>query len=419
MLSNKDIIVNILIPFTVFMVVSALVLDLLMANMIKPKTNDTPPLLTEMSYDGSRLQLDYGPIYQGGMAIDRVVAQSGEALRITADKADEWFGATAPLPIGMQSVGAISMTIRVEDWQQVDRLLIGFLSNDGQDGYFGINLTNYFARPGNNEWRKVVLDRSAFSVLEGEPEWGSVTDMVIRVVPKTDTKTRVWVDDVRFYEVVDDRSAIVTFTFDDGFASVVDANTILSQFGMRGTAYVIPEFLGKDGYLTQSNVDSLASAGWDIGGHGSKNLVELSTVEVRDELVRMHTYLQEHGFQGGEHFAYPNGGYNPAVQSLVLERFTSARTIDGFSQSPEKILPESVNAITISSSTPVTEIIAEIDKAVKNGTWLILVWHDLSPSPQLSYEYRRDDFAWIVRYLASKEVAVLPYSEAYAKLQQP
>jgi peptidoglycan/xylan/chitin deacetylase (PgdA/CDA1 family) len=359
---------------------------------------------------------EWWPYYGGGAGVDRVITQDGWSLRVSTAGDGGWYGARAAFPATDLSDDSIRFSFRAHNWDEVERVMVLFASDSEFTDYYGINLKNYFARPVSGEWIEVILDPSEFEAIEGAPTWSSVNEVAVRVVPVPGVSTRVWFDE--FGTVSEhERVAMVSHTFDDGFASVMDAAAIMDLYGQRGTAFIIPEFLETEGYLTQAEVDELANQGWDISGHGKDNLTELVPPDVDTHLAAMYAYLESNGYDGREHFAYPNGAYTESVQSQVLEYFTSARSIDGFHQPPELILPQNVNAITVSSSTPVTDVIAEIDRARETGTWLILVWHDFTPEPERDVEYHISDFEFVVEHLAAQEdIEVLPYSEAFSRL---
>ncbi|SMB94078.1 polysaccharide deacetylase family protein [Deinococcus hopiensis] len=59
-----------------------------------------------------------------------------------------------------------------------------------------------------------------------------------------------------------------TFRFDDGFESVYrEAFPTLRELGVRGTVYPILDLIGRPGHMTQTQLDELRAAGWEIGSH--------------------------------------------------------------------------------------------------------------------------------------------------------
>ena len=361
--------------------------------------------------------LNWKAYYGGGFGLDKVITESQKSVRISTGIDGEWYGARADLPNIDMSNQAISFWVQAYDWNELDRLVIIFSSDSEFKNYYSLNLKNYFAKPASREWIEVVIEPSAFQVGEGNPDWKNIESIALRVVPIEGVMTRVWFDEFAFIDK-SEREAIISMTFDDGFASTLDMAKLMKDHNYIGTAFIIPEFLGKENYLDQTEVDSLAGMGWEIAGHGKDNLTELNPVEIDTALAEMDRYLKEKNYQGREHFAYPNGGYNQYVESLVSAYFTSARTIDGFSQPQVKVYPSHVNAITISSSTPVTAIIDQIDQAVKDKTWLILVWHDFNSNPVKDVEYLSEDFNFVLNYLSNNNIKVLPYGHVYKEVMR-
>jgi hypothetical protein len=131
----------------------------------------------------------------------------------------------------------------------------------------------------------------------------------------------------------------------------------------------------------------------------------------------MYDYLYQNNYKGREHFAYPNGGYDASNLSQVMEYFTTGRSIDGFAQPQGFIVPSSINAVTISSHTSLQKIEQRIDKAIADGSWLVLVWHDIVENePEKDVEYSKEKFQTVIDMLKNKGVEVLPFSDAYTKI---
>lgn len=355
---------------------------------------------------------EWQDLYGGGFGYDRVIALQDPSLRVSTGADGGWYGAVAHMPPYDMSEGSISVAFRAADWSEIDRAMLIFSADEAMQHYYGLNLTNYFANPANGEWIEVVLPLQAFSVIEGQPDWNTITTVAMRVIPVAGVATRVWFDELVFVPGTAEEG-VVSLTFDDGFATTMQAQEVMHQYGYRGTAFIIPDWLGRDGHLEQNDVDILAAAGWDISGHGPMNLVDMIPADVDTHLAYVYEFLAANDYQGRHHYAYPNGGYTDSVRSQVLEYFVSGRTIDGFLQPPEQIYPATVNAVTVSSEMSVEEVIAYIYAAKKERQWLNLVWHDFTLQPERDIEYRLADFAMIMAYLAEQEIVVLPYSEAY------
>ena len=253
--------------------------------------------------------INWKTYYGGGFGLDKIITQSQKAVRISTGIDGEWYGAKADLSGIDMSDKVISFWVQVYDWNDLSRLIVSFSSDSEFKNYYSLNLKNHFAKPASKEWIEVVLDPSAFQVGEGSPDWKNIESVALRVVPVEGVMTRVWFDEFSFIDKPE-KETIVSMTFDDGFASNLDMAKVMKEHNYIGTAFIIPEFLGKENYLDQAGVDTLASMGWEIGGHGKDNLIELKPVEVDTSLAEVDRYLKEKNYLGKEHFAYPNGSYN-------------------------------------------------------------------------------------------------------------
>jgi len=361
-------------------------------------------------------KFDWSALYGGGFGYDTVIKAKGQpTVRVTTKTDGGWFGAETSFEVMDLSNKTLAFSFRLQDWEELQRLSLILASDDEYQNSVILNLGNFFANPAAGEWIPVNIELSYFEPLEGEIDWENIQKLALRVNPKEGVSTRVWFGDFAFLEK-EKKEAIVSLTFDDGFLSNVVAAEKMSERGFLGTAFIIPEFIGNENYLTEDNLEELRGLGWEIGGHGKTDLTTLTPVEVDTDLARVFNFLEKRGFKGRQNFAYPNGGYNELAKSQVLEYFASARTIDGFSQPTTKLEKAEVNAFTISSSTSISEVLEVIDQAKADGSWLILVWHDFAPSPTLDIEYRMEDFEIMLNYLERSGVEVLPYGEALHKV---
>ena len=350
--------------------------------------------------------------YGGGFGKDQVIETGGEAVRISTKTDGGWYGAKADFEVEDLSQSTIAFKLRMDDWSAVSQILLVLSSDDGLENYYGLNLANYFANPASNEWLAVNVETAEFETIAGTPDWANISTMAVRVVAKDGRFLRVWLDDVTFLPKAES-NAIISLTFNNDFLSTFNIIPTIQTYQITNTTFIGLEFVGREGYLTDREVVELSNLGWEIGGHSDKNLTELSSAEVDSTLAEVRAYLDSHHFAGREHFAYPNGGYNESVSSQVLEYFATGRTIDGFLQPTNLLYPDHINAVTISSATPISQVIRLVDQAKENGSWLVLVWHNFTDVPKKDTDYLLDDFNFLVEYLHKNNITVKPYGEAY------
>ena len=118
----------------------------------------------------------------------------------------------------------------------------------------------------------------------------------------------------------------VLITFDDGFADLADtALPMLRRYGLTATAYVITSRLGVapppggDPMVDWDGLQELHAHGVEIGSHSYTHhpLDCLRPRELRSEIVRSRSELEDRLRVPVLSFAYPYGYHSPAVRRAV------------------------------------------------------------------------------------------------------
>ena len=132
----------------------------------------------------------------------------------------------------------------------------------------------------------------------------------------------------------------VTFSFDDGFVSNIEAASVLEDFGTTGCFFVPTGFVGcrtvsearqfygmSEGVdeiaMTWSDLETLVGHGHEIGNHTVQHRVisQLSELELHDEIAHAREILKSRLGQG-DHFAWPwgrFGHFTPHAASVVFD----------------------------------------------------------------------------------------------------
>jgi peptidoglycan/xylan/chitin deacetylase (PgdA/CDA1 family) len=182
----------------------------------------------------------------------------------------------------------------------------------------------------------------------------------------------------------------VSLTFDDGQATQFQAASAMSSRGMAGTFYINSGLVGSSGYyMTWSQIQQLADAGHEIGGHTVNHvkLTQLSATDAQREICDDRATLQQRGYNPVS-FAYPYAASNSSVEQLVQQcGYANARTV-GNLYGPnctgcayaETIPPR--NAYYLRTAEPVdnSTTLAQLQGYVTNaeshgGGWVPLVFH--------------------------------------------
>ncbi|HKM99401.1 MAG TPA: polysaccharide deacetylase family protein [Candidatus Binataceae bacterium] len=131
---------------------------------------------------------------------------------------------------------------------------------------------------------------------------------------------RAWIDAWKRREVIGGRTAIVTI--DDGTSDLADiAEPELRRTGIRPALYVVRDWIGKPGYLSADQIDTLAKDGCEIGSHSQSHqrLTRLTEDQQRREIIDGRSELAAATGVRPETFAYPYGDCDAASQRLVRE----------------------------------------------------------------------------------------------------
>ncbi|MFC4591644.1 polysaccharide deacetylase family protein [Sphaerisporangium corydalis] len=124
---------------------------------------------------------------------------------------------------------------------------------------------------------------------------------------------------------------IVALTFDDAWATQVIAGELLRAHHLVGTFYINSGFLGRPKRLTRAQVDTLAAAGNEIGGHTltHSRLPTLSLAAKRRQICGDRRALMAMGYRPRS-FAYPYGMFDAATVAVVRRcGYDSARRSGG------------------------------------------------------------------------------------------
>jgi peptidoglycan/xylan/chitin deacetylase (PgdA/CDA1 family) len=212
------------------------------------------------------------------------------------------------------------------------------------------------------------------------------------------------------------KEGVVSITFDDGYDENLLAAQIMAKHGMTGTAYIIPNAVGRQNYLTLHElVDMQLRYGWEIAAHHETSFTEMRPDELENTILGVQQFLIENGFgNGAGHLAYPLGRQNTSlVRPLVRKHFTTARVA---SMGPETLPPADpylLRAMNVTNDTRPDEVAAAAKLALENHEWLILMFHYLVEKPSQPLEYGIKDFEKAIAGIAKTGIKVMPVARVW------
>ena len=112
----------------------------------------------------------------------------------------------------------------------------------------------------------------------------------------------------------------VCITFDDGTESdVLCAAPLLKNVGFNATFYITVGFLGRPGYLSESQLRDLSSRGFEIGCHSLTHpyLTDVEDSRLHAETKEAKDRLEQIICLPVDHFSCPGGRWNQRVLEAV------------------------------------------------------------------------------------------------------
>ncbi|HEX8227159.1 MAG TPA: polysaccharide deacetylase family protein [Candidatus Saccharimonadales bacterium] len=183
-------------------------------------------------------------------------------------------------------------------------------------------------------------------------------------------------------------SPLVSLTFDDGWKSIHDnALPVMSQYGITSTQYLNSQPIEENfaSYMSPQDVRDFYNAGHELGWHTRthSHLPLLGTADVDTELTIPQTFLGLIGVGPGAftNFASPFGETTPAiVDQIRAHGFTHRSVEEGFNTKANLNL-NNIVVQNILNTTTLAQFQGWVNQAVADGSWLVLVYHEVSDTP--------------------------------------
>lgn len=215
----------------------------------------------------------------------------------------------------------------VEDITALNFIALYMANNAGVTEYNLFAIDDVEIREG---WNNLPILFSEFTASGG----GDFANPIVRVrinISSQSGKTA----EVYFNELSVDQkntTAIMMGT-DDGYESdYTEFFSYCQPKGIRGTCYVIKDFIGTAGFMTEAQIQEMYDAGWCIGNHTDShvNLTTLTKEQQRTALNTCRDYLISKGWtRGAKHVAYPFGAYNNDTLEVMFEEgYFTGRTVE-------------------------------------------------------------------------------------------
>ncbi len=316
----------------------------------------------------------------------------------------------------------VKVWIKVDDASNLGGMEFRLSSDRFASSYFAFPISMYddadFNLLRGGVWTPLTFSFGAARI-EGDPRREAINSIGWYVADKgNETPVTAWWGGLA---LVDEPSeGVLSITFDDGYDEHLEAAEMMAKHRFPGTAYVIPDAVGQEGYLTLHQlVDLQERYGWDVAAHHQTPFTQMRPDELETAILGIQRFLAENEFGAGAlHLAYPLGKQNTSlVRPLVRKHFTTGRSAaDG----PETLPPADPHLLRVLNVTNTTkpEAVGEAARRAKqNKEWLILMLHYLTEEPTNALEYAYADFERMLAAIDATGIKVMPLSQVWAACQ--
>ncbi len=195
---------------------------------------------------------------------------------------------------------------------------------------------------------------------------------------------------------------IVTFTVDTAYADFF--NRYMPEFFRRdipGTLFAQTGAIGSaPNRISWDDLQSLPGHGWDFGAHGHRHLrlTEATDDELEAELGLPAARIYRETGVYPIMLASPYGAYDDRVLDrarIYYDANFRAWGNEGVHQ-PGATDHFRVNRSQVRSSMPVEMVCAEIERAGREGYWLVYIWHEIRETPATPYQNSVEQFLGVL-----------------------
>lgn len=277
---------------------------------------------------------------QGSAVLEALAAEGSASLRMTTGHSGVVaVNHTLPSPLDL-SARALSLMVFSDNPLAISSLEIGLTVRRSAGNVLELRYSlsdegeRQFDRWDAHVWTSLALNpmRTSPNNLEFLNHVEAITLWLHSYAPNT----FVLMDALKYVPRRSDQR-IVTIAVDDGhYSSATQILPVLKTDNFTATAFITPRTIGTDRlHLSQTQLELLIAAGWEIGGHDDGFLSSLSLAELETRLDGVVAGLTALGvYSSTTSFAYPRGDYRTLVglqgsfiREATLARFASARSI--------------------------------------------------------------------------------------------
>lgn len=214
-----------------------------------------------------------------------------------------------------------------------------------------------------------------------------------------------WLADLQRVHSDRDRGVVLVH-FDDRDASIYsEAFRYMRRYEMPGTFNLISRDVDTPGAVTQTQVDEMADAGWDITAHPQYGRVlgDLSASELSEAFADEQAYLRDHGFEP-RILTWPHNSYDGAALSTASDHFDLAFAGGMGLTAPRPVAPYTMPRLSGDDPAVAKRV---VDRAAAQRGLGMLTYHVIGDAAGCTSV---DAFREAIDYLAAADVDVVASS---------
>jgi peptidoglycan/xylan/chitin deacetylase (PgdA/CDA1 family) len=312
---------------------------------------------------------------------------------------------------------------RINSLEALHGLEIRLSNNEKFENYYAITIPIYEVKTFNiiqsGEWHNFSFGLGN-AIKVGKPKAENIRYVGIYIQDTGKAPLIFDFSDINIVPAI--HTAVLSYTFDDGYDDNLIAAAIMKKHGQTGTAYVIPKAVAKPNYMTLNDLKELTKEGWGISAHHTIPFTEFDAIELIEELKNIYKFFRENDLElGMKHIAYPLGLQNRSyITPIVRSMYDTARIAGGGMET----LPPGDYALlrtyNVLNTTTVDQIRKQVVKAKANNQWLILMFHYLHEGEGESdskLSFPKERFEQVAKIIADEGIAVAPVHKVFNRLK--
>lgn len=247
---------------------------------------------------------------------------------------------------------------------------------------------------------------------------GATNMTIFHLISQKGTLT---VDDASLarYTPVGFNRALVSLTFDDGYASTyTNGLPLLDKYGFASTQFIVSSLVGTPNYMTRAQVKAFSNSGHEIGSHSvtHPDMTTLTKTTYDRELTTSKTKLEQWFGVPVTNFAFPEGRYNQAIINDAKPLYASTRGVEAGLNSKDNFNAYDIKVQNIDTATTIEQLTDWITQAQATHTWLVLVYHAVTSDGSGDYSVATAALDNQLALIKSSAVPVVTMRQALAEL---